>query len=176
MNEPHNWDIVFTPRLELRRLRESHRPLVHELDADAQVRGAERVHASEITDRFVSAQLEHWERHRFGMWLAFHRESLQCVGRGGLRHIVLDGREVVQVGYGFFPAYWGRGLATELATAATTAADAMGLSRLVALVRPANAASRRVLEKVGFTSRASVDYEGLAHVLYHRELPAALDP
>jgi RimJ/RimL family protein N-acetyltransferase len=176
MSADHTWDTVITPSLELRRLQEVHRALVHDMDADARIRAAERVRVPEITDRFVTAQLEHWARHGFGMWIAFERESQQCAGRGGLRHIVVEGQYVVQVGYGFFPAYWGRGFATELATAATNAADSIGLARIVALARPTNAASRRVLEKTGFASTVVVDYEGLPHVLYERARPASLDP
>ncbi len=56
-----------------------------------------------------------------------------------------------ELGYAFHPAMWGRGLATELATATVTHADGvLGLAVVSAFVHSENLASRRVLEKAGF--------------------------
>ncbi len=56
----------------------------------------------------------------------------------------------MELGYYLGRPAWGRGLATELARALVAdALDALGLKRIVAVVRPENAASRRVLAKAG---------------------------
>jgi RimJ/RimL family protein N-acetyltransferase len=47
---------------------------------------------------------------------------------------------------------WGRGIATEAATAVVgLALGALGIDRVVAVVKPTHAASRRVLEKARLT-------------------------
>lgn len=118
---------------------------------------------------YVTDQIEHWERHGFGWWIALHRVSAEFVGRGGIRHIEVEGRTEVEVGYALMSAYWGRGLATELAGAAVSAGFLdVGLPDLIGLTLPTNAASRRVLEKVGFGYARQAAYKGLPHLLYRQ--------
>lgn len=57
---------------------------------------------------------------------------------------------VSNLGFVFFPAYWGHGYATESVTAVITALAARGVLTLRATVAAPNTASARVLEKVGF--------------------------
>jgi [ribosomal protein S5]-alanine N-acetyltransferase len=65
--------------------------------------------------------------------------------------LVLDEYGWIDLGFRFAQAYWGKGLATEVASAWVRAAfDELGLIRLGAFVHPENVASIRVLEKVGF--------------------------
>ena len=84
---------------------------------------------------------------------------------------------MVQVGYAFFPSFWGSGLATELASAAVqVGAEVPGLTRLVAIALPTNIASRRVLEKVGFGYVRDTVYREQRNVLYERQLRSDADP
>lgn len=56
-----------------------------------------------------------------------------------------------ELGYWMGEPFWGQGYATEAATAVVKAAHATGLCALLyAKARSTNAASRRVLEKIGF--------------------------
>ena len=163
---------VQTARLLLRRVEEQDQPFIRQLDANVDVMRAGHVRSSEESDARTSMHVQHWNQHGFGVWTALDRVTLAYVGTGGLRHIELEQQEVVQVGYRFLPSVWGQGLATELATAAVHAAfNALGLLRLVAVARPTNTASRRVLEKVGFVYARDVLYEQLPHVLYEQHDP-----
>jgi RimJ/RimL family protein N-acetyltransferase len=165
---------VLTPRLRLRRLEEADRLVIRRMDTDPEIMGAAGVRTAEESDRFVADQIAHWERHGFGVWMAIDRVTQVCVGRGGLRHITLGGQDVVQVGYGLFPGFWGQGLATEVAVASIRVAfDLLRLPRLVAIVLPVNLASRRVLVKVGFTPAGDTLYDGATHMLYERRGAAA---
>ena len=167
---------VMTPRLLLRRVRERDRPAIRQMDTNPAIMGVDGIRSAAESDRFVSNQIAHWERHGFGIWVAFDRATMICAGRGGLRHITLDGEQVVQVGYGFFPGFWGRGLATEVAIASTRVGfEVLGLARLVAIVMPDNTPSRRVLEKVGFTHVSDTLYDGSRHLLYESRRPPS-DP
>ena len=56
----------------------------------------------------------------------------------------------VQMGWRFIPEYWGRGLATEAATAMMQYGfDRFHFTRLVAVAQPANLRSIRLMEKLG---------------------------
>ena len=56
-----------------------------------------------------------------------------------------------ELGYSFHPGAWGQGFATELARACLEWADrVLGLPMVSAFAHPDNAASSRVLGKVGF--------------------------
>jgi [ribosomal protein S5]-alanine N-acetyltransferase len=60
-----------------------------------------------------------------------------------------------EIGYSLAPEWWGKGVTTEVARVGITFAfDRMGLHRLAAEIDPENAASRRVLEKLGFEQEA----------------------
>lgn len=115
----------------------------------------------------LSQALEHWERHGFGLWTLRLPEARRYVGRGGLRQLRVGGNEEVEIAYALLPEYWGRGLATEVAAAsARVAFQELGRSELVAFTLPANHASRRVMEKVGFRYERDIVHADLLHVLY----------
>ncbi len=161
---------VLTPRLILRRMRpDDWIHLVH-MDSDPVTMatlGGVRTHDETVS--YVLQQATHWEQHGFGWWAAFERDTSEFVGRGGIRFLELEGQQDIEVGYGLLPRFWGRGLATELAQAATRAGfDVLGLTRLIGITLPTNAASRRVLEKAGFGYVRDTVYKRLPHVLYER--------
>ena len=163
---------VQTPRLLLRRLQTEDGMWMNRMDANVNVVGPAGVRSPEESERFFTDQLQHWEEHGFGLWLAFDRNTLTCAGRGGLRHIDIDGDRVVHLGYGLFPKFWGQGLATEIALASTQAAfEVLGLGRVVALSLPMNLASKRVLQKVGFRYVRDTHYDGTRHALYEQSRP-----
>ena len=77
-----------------------------------------------------------------------------------------------ELGYVLAPAYRGRGLAGEAAAAACSHGfDGLGLARIVAWTEPANAPSRRLLERLGFREDGLVD----GRLRYRRERPQAQD-
>jgi len=64
--------------------------------------------------------------------------------------ITLD-MQASNVGYYFFPAYWGQGYATEAVQVVTQHLIGQGVYRLIATVTDGNMASERVLQKAGYT-------------------------
>lgn len=95
-----------------------------------------------------------WRRDGIGLFTAEDAHDGAYLGFVGTApvpaHSVAGGE--TELGWRLRRAAWGRGLATEGARAVSAhAGEALGLDRVVALVRPANAASRRVAEKVGLT-------------------------
>ncbi len=69
-----------------------------------------------------------------------------------------EGRNEVEIIYLVVREHWGRGIATEAASAVRDYAFGdLGLDRFVALVHPENAASCRVAEKIGMTDDGMVE-------------------
>src|SRR5947209_5986999 len=111
--------------------------------------------------------LDHWRKHGFGPWVARSLGDGRFVGRGGLRRVLIDNKDEVEVSYGLVPEFWGQGLATELAAASVRVAfEALRLPEIVCFTLPANRKSRRVMEKVGFQYEKDVVWADLPHVLY----------
>ena len=118
------------------------------------------------TRAYVRTNLRHWERYGFGLWIFRDRAEGRFVGRGGLRHVTLQGRPEVEINYALMSSYWGRGLATEIATASVELARQLGIRGLVAFAGPANRGSRRVMEKLGFAYERDILWAGSPCVLY----------
>ena len=76
----------------------------------------------------------------------------------------INGRAEIELGYRFLPEHWGQGLASEAARAVVQdALPGQGLDRIISLIDPDNAASRRVAEKLGMTVEAQAMMPGYDH-------------
>ena len=101
----------------------------------------------------------------YGRWGCVLKESGALIGFCGLKY--LRDLDVTDVGYRFLPEHWGQGLATEACGACIAFGfDVIGLERIVAFVLPENAASIRVLEKVGFEREGEQHYDGVQAIRY----------
>jgi RimJ/RimL family protein N-acetyltransferase len=161
-----------TGRLEAERVAPRHLPLLHALYGDPRV-GATLGGATDLagTRRRLRAFLADWETVGYGPWL-FREAGGECAGVGGLRPVEVEGEAAVEVLYALRPAYWGRGLGSEMARAIVARArDPLGLGELVCFTLPDNRASRRVMEKVGFRYERDFVRRGLPHVLYRLPRP-----
>lgn len=73
----------------------------------------------------------------------------------------------VELAYRLVRTAWGQGIATEAAGALVAhGLRTVGLPRLVAVTYPANHASQRVLDKLGFERRGLAEYKGV-QATYH---------
>lgn len=107
-------------------------------------------HTIERTREWLGRMIAHQQRHGFCYWAVVEKGSNQLLGSCGMAHY-LDGGPTVDFGYTLARSHWGRGLASEAAGAALRYAfENLRLPELVASVDSRNAASRRVLEKIGF--------------------------
>jgi [ribosomal protein S5]-alanine N-acetyltransferase len=117
---------------------------------------------------WIERNIRHSEEPGLGIYVFRDRETGEFVGRGALRRIGIGGREEIEVGYAVVAERWGQGLATEMAAGLVAYAEDSGQRNLVAYTEPTNAASRRVMEKVGFAYERDVRHHGRAQVLYRR--------
>jgi RimJ/RimL family protein N-acetyltransferase len=94
--------------------------------------------------------LWHWDEYGYGAWVLYEPSGQDVIGRAVLRHILIEGVDDVEVGYAFYPEYWGRGLATEISRACLGfARDRLHLAAVIAVTTPSNLASQNVLRKIG---------------------------
>jgi RimJ/RimL family protein N-acetyltransferase len=163
-----------TDRLVLRDILESDAELLFELDSDPEVmrfigpRPADDVswYRQRIEAVYVPQQAHAWH----GVWMVHDRASRQALGwvfvRPAPRSIVA--REMgwtrpdeIEIGYRFRQPAWGRGIATEAATPLAQIALAdEATTALVACAFKGNAASLRVLEKLGLERMGEVALAG----------------
>jgi RimJ/RimL family protein N-acetyltransferase len=123
------------------------------------------------TDEQLNERIEHWTRHwqehGFGMAVFHDRGTREPVGWGGLQHSTIGIGDCLTVGYVIAPEEWGRGYATEIATAAVAHAfGILGVDRVYASVLSTNTASRRVLQKAGLSVHRDIDHGTHVEVVY----------
>jgi RimJ/RimL family protein N-acetyltransferase len=117
--------------------------------------------------RWVRRNLAHQEAHGYGLFSVVRRDTGLLIGDCGLEHMVVVGRAEVELGYDIRRDHWGRGYATEAASAVRDYAfSTLGLRRLVSLVRSGNAPSRRVAEKIGMRSVSELTGGPRRYVVY----------
>jgi len=96
----------------------------------------------------LARQLPHWQEHGYGWWATVLRESQALIGWCGLQF--LPEFVKTEVAYLLGKPYWGTGLGTEAARAAVQFGfETLELESILAIVHVDNAASRRVIEKLG---------------------------
>ncbi|MBZ9743401.1 MULTISPECIES: GNAT family N-acetyltransferase [unclassified Mesorhizobium] len=102
--------------------------------------------AQQSADRLLR-DIGHWREHGFGRWTI--EAGGEPIGFGGLT--VSQAFDGLNLSYHLRPESWGQGFATELIREALSLAfDDLHATRVIGLVRTANVASRRALEKNGF--------------------------
>jgi RimJ/RimL family protein N-acetyltransferase len=139
---------------------------LHEIWGDRDVMryvGGGNAHAHDVdeSEQRLARLLAHQERHGFSLWVVADRQSGTVLGDCGLIEFAFRGPEV-ELAYRLGKAHWGRGYATEAATAWTERGlHELGLATIVAVTHPENGASEHVLEKVGFRYEGPHLYEGV---------------
>ncbi len=157
---------LLTPRLKLRPLRRADLDELHRLWSDPLLEPWIGPHTRAETAQELDFHIAQQARCGWGMLAVEERATGRFVGDCGLQPFELRGPEV-ELGYDLLPAFWGRGYATEAATAVLCwALTSLALERVVAVTKPANVASVRVLEKAGLRRVGERDAYGERLLLY----------
>ena len=154
--------ILKTTRLILRPFRENDVDLMAELMANADfMRFSLGVYTREQTAAFVE-KLLNWDRAGLPSQFAVVLESTgTLLGYCGFFHHNVDGIDEIEIGYRMHPDYWNKGLATEAALAVRDHGFRdLKLDRVISLVHPDNAPSRRVAEKNGMKLEKETTFRG----------------
>jgi ribosomal-protein-alanine N-acetyltransferase len=100
----------------------------------------------EIINQKITELQNHWDLHKFGLWVVCKKTSDQIIGLCGL-HYSEDGTEI---SYMFFPEFWGCGFASEAVKASITyGLKYLGIERIIAITQAENTKSCQLLHKVG---------------------------
>lgn len=160
-------DHFSTNRLIAERLREDHLADLITLHLDPETsRYLGGVRSAETTERYLVTNMAHWDRHGFGLWTLRTKDGI-FAGRAGLRHIMVDDIDEIEIFYAFTRSVWGRGYASEIAAAMTQIGlSQLALRSLIGIVNVANGASRRVLEKSSYLLERSTNSRGEDVVIY----------
>lgn len=116
----------------------------------------------ELSDALVDRAEAHFREHGFGTCAAEGRGDGTLIGFIGLSipSFQTHFTPCVEIGWRLSADYWGRGLATEGARAAVRYGfETLGLQEIVSFTVPANARSRRVMEKLGMKYNPADDFD-----------------
>lgn len=117
----------------------------------------------EVVQLLETRSIRDYERYGYGRMACIEKSTARLVGFSGLKY--LEDMDEADVGYRFLPDAWGKGYATETASAIMNAQPReFGLARVIGLVEPENRGSVRVLQKLGLA------YEGRIAADQHGEL------
>lgn len=150
-----------TQRLVLRKLRAEDAEAVFALDSDPQVVRYTNISSPEDSETTLIKMMGcYMKDDRFGFWAAEDRSSGAFLGWFHLRPTNWLKTEL-ELGYRLKRSVWGRGLATEGSRGLVDKAfGELDAKRVIASAVAENAASIRVMEKVGMTKEKSFVYPG----------------
>ena len=154
--------IIETNRLLLRIFTEDDAALLYELNLDPDVIRythdpiKDLTHASEILEKVIIPQ---YALYNHGRWAVHVKTTLEFLGWCGLKYLAESNE--IDLGYRFKKEGWGKGYATEAASASIQFGfEKIGLKRIVARAEIENIGSWKVLEKCGMTYIGDEEVDG----------------
>jgi ribosomal-protein-alanine N-acetyltransferase len=121
----------------------------------------------QAADAYIEKSLAYWQAHGFGSLAVIYKANDALIGHAGIMGFIADGEELIEVFYALAKAYWGQGLAAEVAFACLKFGfEQVKLPRIVAVYETENIPSRRVMEKIGMTYQKIVETYGTQMPMY----------
>ena len=159
---------LHTERLTLRMLREEDLDPYAAMCADPEVMrhlGEGKTFTRPEAWREMALLIGHWQLRGYGMWAVEERASGSLVGRIGF--FQPEGWPGFELGWMLGREHWGKGYAIEGARGALKYAFAtLKRQHVISLIRPANAASIRVAERLGERLEGRRELFGHAVLIY----------
>lgn len=166
----HCW--LTTDRLGLRRFTTTDLDWLSSLYADPDVTrflGGTKTEA-QVRAMLTTRILDYYYVHPgLGMWVTIEQATGEPVGFHLINHI--QGESIIQIGFGLAKPAWGRGFATEMASALLRYAFVdLELDYIAGMASLANVASQQVLQKIGLHRRGERTFP---HPAYAAQGPLA---
>jgi RimJ/RimL family protein N-acetyltransferase len=172
-------DVIETERLLLEPVHTNRSEAFVTLTADPETMrywSAGGAFSRDVAERNFAAALARTQEHGFGRRWIVAKESGVVLGFADTKYFGESCDDVspdeVEIGWMLTPAAWGKGYATEAGSAVRDEAfERLGFESIVAVHHPANAASGRVIEKLGMSfERDVVARDGWPYRLYRLTL------
>ncbi len=161
--------IIATPRLILRTWQKQDAEAYYQINQDPDViawlRGS--LTLPEV-NAFMAAANQHQQQHGYTLWAVELEKTGELIGFIGLNYTDWKSAftPAIEIGWRLGSQHWGKGYATEGATAALNHGfNTMELKEIVSFTVPANVRSIRVMEKIGLQRDVNGDFA-------HPKLPA----
>ncbi|MGJ0480350.1 GNAT family N-acetyltransferase [Pantoea agglomerans] len=115
-----------------------------------------------------------WQKYGFSWWAIIEKASGAVVGAACLQYLANVEGAPLEIGWRLVPKHNGNGYATEAAKAIIDfAAEQIGATYLVAVADPENAASQRVMQRLGMTYKAIEQHYDVPCVVYELSIQPA---
>lgn len=162
VNLPRMSDIFTTATLTTERLRlepfaPRHAPALNAINREPKVRELLITGDPETlqqTEDAVTRVQARWQTLGYGWWAVITRATDTVIGAVCAQNVANEAGAEIELGWRLATAATGKGYATEAGKAAARYAfDVIGVDHVIAVAHPDNAASHRVMERVGMTYR-----------------------
>jgi RimJ/RimL family protein N-acetyltransferase len=171
---PATTEIARTERLSIRTFREEDLPAVHAIYSDSLVwryMGIGPTTTLEESRERLERMLGYQRDHGYTFWAVTLSGSGDLIGDTGLIPLEGVGPEV-EIGWRYASAHWGKGYATEAATACRDLGfERFGLTRIYVDVHPQNERSQNVARKLGARRLGRAKHRGFDVVRFVIDRP-----
>lgn len=155
--------VIETPRLQLRMWRNGDDDLVRQIETRTFKRWLEDADMAPRRPGSVAARMQRMNaEYGFCFWVVERRDDRRFLGYCGLKPVDAQGTDLTgafEIGWGLREDSWGRGYAREAAMAVLDRAFIRyGADFVVAFTVTGNVASWGLMERLGMTRRADLDY------------------
>ncbi|CDG84062.1 GNAT family N-acetyltransferase [Janthinobacterium agaricidamnosum] len=167
--------ILHTARLRLEPITEAHYDRMRTLNSDPVVmtylnRG--QPEAEEKTRAAVERITRRWAEWGYSWWALIRLDDGEMVGMACLQHLDGEVSQPLEIGWRLARAGWGQGYASEAAAAIVSHAfTAVGVAEVYAVAHPDNAASIKVMQRLGMQYIGNEAHYDLDCVVYRLPRP-----
>jgi len=171
--------ILASARLRYEPMSDAHAEGLAAMNGDPEVMRylSGRPETPDETRAMIARVRTRWNEWGYGWWTLLDAATGEVVGAGGIQHLGRDRANPHEIGWRLRRASWGLGLATEAARTMTDYAfETLRAPLLCAVRHPDNAASLRVMDKLGMRCTGMEDWDGArvpVHALTRAEWLAA---
>ncbi|MCL1076728.1 N-acetyltransferase [Parashewanella spongiae] len=164
--------IVETERLILRKFTENDIDALFEMNRIPEILAyiptEPFIKREQATKLYKTVILPNYEEFGFGRWAVHHKTDDKVIGFCGPKYI--EELNEVELGYRYFPDYWGKGIGFEAAKGALSSFPEHGIKSAIAMILEGNVGSENIAKKVGMKWRNEDKFMGATINVFHKDL------